>query len=139
MKKTMQGLLSLLFIAALVSCGGNPFIGSAFDTVDVYVPPSLDDASADDIVSEAGNDEFFESLEELEETEIANIIDTLEESLPEDASAASAEDQETALVLAEVQLAATGADDTVANISGLLNSFLSEDEGDGEGEGEEEE
>ena len=86
-----------------------------FSSIDEYELPSSF-GSIDDILDEAGDDEFLDALaedDELAEDVIALLDDVLDDD-PADA------DQEVALLLADVYLAASGADDTVNNVNGLL-------------------
>lgn len=123
----MQSLISLLIIAVIASCSGNPFMTNIFGGIDNYsLPDSFD--NVDDILDEAGDDGFLDAL--ADNPELADdVIDILEASLPEDAADADSDDQEAALLLADVHLATTEADETINNVNDLLTGFIAGDEG----------
>lgn len=126
MKKILQGFIPLLIISFLVSCNGNPFMNNIFSGVDVYeLPDSF--GSTGEILDEAGDDGFLDALAEDEEL-AAEVIATLEESLPDDPAQATSEDQEAALLLADVHLATSEADETINNVNDLLVEAVNDPE-----------
>jgi hypothetical protein len=115
MNKTLNIFIAGAVIFMINSCNGNPFMNNLFSRIDKYELPSSF-SSADDVLSEAGDDEFLEALAENPElTEI--VIDLLDDVLDENPADA---DQEAAILLADVYLATTDGDETVNNVNDLL-------------------
>lgn len=117
MSKILYSIASVLIIGVLASCSGNPFMNNIFSRLDEYeLPDSF--SSADDILDEAGDDGFLEALAaDPELTE--QVITLLEESLPDDPADAGPEDQEAALLLADVHIVTSDADETVNSVNTL--------------------
>ncbi len=118
MIRKATGLLLVVIALIFSSCDGNPFMSNLFENVDKYELPTLN--NKDDILDAAGDDQFLDALSE--DPELAEeVISTLEEVVSSTPfSEASASDQEAAIVLADVYLAASDADDTINNVNDLL-------------------
>lgn len=122
MKKKLQIFILILTISVLFSCSENPFMVNLFSGIDVYTPPESFD-NVNDVLSEAGDDGFLDAL--AEDGELADqVIDLLDDVLTEDPATATSDDQDAALLLADVYLATTDADDTVNNVNGLLSALV---------------
>lgn len=115
MKKVLNILITVLMAFAIASCSGNPFMNNIFSSFDKYELPSSF-STIDDVLDEAGDDGFLDALTEDEQL-IEDVIALLEGVLDDDPADA---DQEAALLLADVHLAASGADDTINNVNELL-------------------
>jgi len=125
MRKILQSLATLLLVSLILSCSGNPFMSNIFSKLDPYnLPESFE--SADDVLGEAGKDGFLDALAE-DEQKAVQVITVLEGSLPADPANADAEDQQAALLLADVHLATTGGTETMGNINNLASDFVSGD------------
>lgn len=125
MKKNLHKLLPVLFIMVVVSCNGNPFMFNLFSSIDPYVPGDLN--TIQDILSEP-EDELLDALSD--DPDLAEkVIDELEEVLLKDPASASTDDQEAALLLANVELAVSGVDKTLNNVNSLLEDPASIDFG----------
>jgi len=115
MKKILNIFIAITAFLMIHSCNGNPFMNNLFSSFDEYEIPSSFD-STDDVLSEAGDDGFLDALaEDPELTE--RVIDLLDDVLSEDPAEAN---QEEALLLADVYLVTSGADDTLNNVTQLL-------------------
>ena len=125
MKKLIKGIFPVLIITLIISCNGNPFMTNLFSEIDQYqLPTSF--SSADDILDAATDDQFLDALSN--DPELADIvITTLEEEIAATpATSATTDDQEAALLLADVYLATTNADDTINNVNDLLVDAISD-------------
>ncbi|MDA3810287.1 MAG: hypothetical protein PF518_08125 [Spirochaetaceae bacterium] len=107
------------------SCDGNPFMTNLFSSFDYYELPSSFSSAGD--LLDAPKDELLDALgDSIDQDFIDNVISLLEEAITTPASEATSEDQEAALLLADVYLVTTDADDTVNNVNDLLLDAVSD-------------
>jgi hypothetical protein len=125
MIKIIPGILVSLFIFVMNSCDGNPFMTNLFSSFDYYELPSSFSSAGD--LLDAPKDELLDALgDSIDQDFIDNVISLLEEAITTPASEATSEDQEAALLLADVYLVTTDADDTVNNVNDLLLDAVSD-------------
>jgi len=128
MKKLMMVISIALIILLINSCNGNPFMVNLFSGIDNYdLPDSFE--SAEDILNVPADD-LLEALsdDDVDQGFIDDVVALLEGELDTPPAAATADDQEAALLLADVHLATTDADDTINNVNDLLVDAISDPE-----------
>lgn len=118
--KNSVNILTIVLIAFLMgSCDENPFLSNLFSSIDEYELPSSF-SSIDDILDESGDDGFLDALSEDDEL-TEDVIALLDDILDDDPADA---DQGVALLLADVYLATSGADEILNNVNDLLVDVL---------------
>lgn len=129
MNKIFNTFFIVVIFLLINSCSENPFMSNLFSEVDKFeMPDSF--SSTDDILNTASDDGFLDAL--AEDPELAEeVITILETDLnlqdpSTDGAGATGEEQEAALLLADVYLATSEADDTVNNVNNLLVDLVND-------------
>ena len=118
MNKKMTIFFLVLIVLLINSCNGNPFMTNLFSEIDKYILPSSF-SSADEILDASSDDQFLDAL--TEDPGLADdVIDLLDSELQQDP-----ENQEAALLLADVYLVGSGASDTIDGLNGLVSELAS--------------
>jgi hypothetical protein len=122
--KRLSLLISIIFF--LISCEENPFLNNIFSSFDKYELPSSF-SSVGDVLDASSDDQFIDELVKNDEL-TDDVIDLLDDCIGKDPSNADSEDQEAALLLADIYLARVNADDTINNVNDLLVEFMNDSE-----------
>ena len=120
-KKLMPGMILVLLV---VLSGCNPFTTNLYSGIDNFKNPDL--SSADDVLDASDEPQFYENLKD-DPAAKQQVLDTLQDVL-DDPDADSEQQQEAALMIADVHLKTSDTSDTMSNLNSLVGDAVSGEE-----------